>query len=65
MNHIASISNNKQENILSFKEKAYFCSPQIWRRVRVAEGARLESVYRGNSIGGSNPPVSAKNGQMV
>ena len=26
---------------------------------RVAEGARLESVYRGNSIGGSNPPLSA------
>jgi peptidoglycan/xylan/chitin deacetylase (PgdA/CDA1 family) len=25
----------------------------------VVEGARLESVYRGNSIGGSNPPVSA------
>ena len=31
-----------------------------WRRVRVAEGARLESVYTGNRIGGSNPPVSAK-----
>ena len=26
---------------------------------REAEGARLESVYRGNSIGGSNPPLSA------
>ena len=25
----------------------------------MAEGARLESVYRGNSIGGSNPPFSA------
>ncbi len=31
----------------------------IWRRVRVVEGARLESVYRGNSIKGSNPFVSA------
>jgi hypothetical protein len=26
----------------------------------VAEGARLESVYRGNSIAGSNPALSAK-----
>jgi hypothetical protein len=26
---------------------------------RVAEGARLESVYRGNSIEGSNPSLSA------
>ena len=27
--------------------------------VRVVEGARLESVYRGNSIMGSNPILSA------
>ena len=26
----------------------------------MAEGARLESVYRGNSIAGSNPALSAK-----
>ncbi len=26
---------------------------------RAAEGARLESVYTGNRIGGSNPPLSA------
>jgi hypothetical protein len=26
---------------------------------RVVEGARLESVYRGNSIEGSNPSLSA------
>jgi hypothetical protein len=26
---------------------------------RVAEGARLESVYTGNRIGGSNPSLSA------
>ena len=31
----------------------------IWRDVRVVEGARLESVYRGNSIRGSNPLLSA------
>ena len=27
----------------------------------MVEGARLESVYRGNSIEGSNPSVSAQN----
>ena len=27
----------------------------------MAEGARLESVYTGNRIGGSNPPLSAIN----
>ena len=31
----------------------------IWRGGRVVEGARLESVYRGNSIMGSNPILSA------
>jgi putative endonuclease len=30
-----------------------------WRDGRVAEGGRLESVYTGNGIGGSNPPPSA------
>ncbi len=32
---------------------------KAWRRVRVVEGARLESVYTGNCIKGSNPFVSA------
>ena len=32
-----------------------------WRDGRVVEGARLESVYRGNSIEGSNPSLSAMN----
>ena len=32
---------------------------KIWRDVRVVEGARLERVYRGNSIVGSNPTFSA------
>ena len=31
-----------------------------WRGGRVVEGARLESVYGGNSIAGSNPAPSAK-----
>ena len=30
-----------------------------WRRVRVVEGARLESVYTGNRIASSNLAVSA------
>ena len=32
----------------------------FWRGVRVAEGARLESVCRGNPTEGSNPSLSAK-----
>ena len=32
----------------------------IWRDVRVVEGARLESVYRGNSIRSSNLLLSAR-----
>ena len=35
------------------------CINIIWRGGRVVEGARLESVYRGNSIMGSNPILSA------
>ena len=34
-------------------------SKKHWRDGRVVEGARLESVYRGNSIMGSNPILSA------
>jgi hypothetical protein len=33
----------------------------LWRDGRVAEGARLESVYTGNRIVGSNPTLSASN----
>ena len=32
---------------------------KLWRGGRVAEGARLESVYTGNRIEGSNPSLSA------
>jgi hypothetical protein len=32
-----------------------------WRDGRVAEGARLESVYTFTGIGGSNPSLSAIN----
>jgi hypothetical protein len=34
-------------------------SQEIRRGGRVAEGARLESVYAGNRIEGSNPSLSA------
>ena len=37
----------------------YFDLLFYWRLVRVVEGARLESVYTGNCIEGSNPSVSA------
>ena len=36
------------------------CRDKKWRRVRVVEGARLESVYMGNCIMSSNLIVSAK-----
>ena len=42
------------------KLKCIFAVLKKWRRVRVVEGARLESVYRGNSIASSNLAVSAK-----
>ena len=31
---------------------------EVWRDVRVVEGARLESVCGGNSTVGSNPTLS-------
>ncbi len=37
----------------------YLCRPLTGRRVRVVEGARLESVYTGNCIASSNLAVSA------
>ena len=35
-----------------------------WRDVRVVEGARLESVYTGNCIKGSNPFLSARKNRL-
>jgi hypothetical protein len=37
----------------------------MWRDGRVVEGARLESVFRGNSNEGSNPSLSASVFSMV
>ena len=34
-------------------------SELVWRGGRVVEGARLERVYTGNRIEGSNPSLSA------
>ena len=45
-------------------QELYICSPS-GRGVRVAEGARLESVYRGNSIAGSNPALSAVKSNLL
>ncbi len=53
--------------LYSFKKLLYFnknctfaaLSNPLRRGVRVVEGARLESVYMGNCIAGSNPALSA------
>ena len=57
--------NNKFENLLIFF-LTYICrsgklifAESTRRDVRVVEGARLESVYTGNCIWGSNPHLSA------
>ena len=41
------------------------CNNNSRRGGRVVEGARLESVYRGNSIMGSNPILSANKVKIV
>ena len=48
-----------QKKYSACKAETLFLPSLKRRRVRVVEGARLESVYRGNSIKGSNPFVSA------
>ena len=37
----------------------HLLSELVWRGGRVVEGARLERVYTGNRIEGSNPSLSA------
>jgi hypothetical protein len=44
---------------VSFYMCLYISGAPRWRDGRVAEGARLESVYTGNRIVGSNPTPSA------
>jgi hypothetical protein len=49
---------NREFRLLSRMLLHYF--PMRRRDGRVAEGARLESVFRGNSNVGSNPTLSAR-----
>src|SRR5580692_3271798 len=44
---------------LSRRGPSLYCARRVRRGGRVAEGARLESVYTGNRIVGSNPTLSA------
>jgi hypothetical protein len=51
------------KNIRKGSAEALFLPPVLKsgrRGVRVVEGARLESVYSGNAIAGSNPALSAR-----
>ena len=48
------------QSLRSLQKGACYSGDWIRRDGRVAEGARLESVYRGNSIQGSNPCLSAR-----
>jgi hypothetical protein len=43
-----------------FRDQALAGSGRMRRDGRVVEGARLESVYTGNRIAGSNPALSAR-----
>src|ERR1700688_604709 len=44
---------------LSRRGLSLYCARRVRRGGRVAEGARLESVYTGNRIVGSDPTLSA------
>src|SRR5579859_5234329 len=62
---VVRFSNITQTRIRAWPARPEIClyndsSPNLRRRDgRVAEGARLESVFRGNSNVGSNPTLSA------
>ena len=62
MEEVAAVTTANAEKIFGANiHTTYFCAPQKkWRRVRVVEGARLESVYTGNCIASSNLAVSAE-----
>jgi hypothetical protein len=53
------ISPRRQVGLSRPLPSLYCARFQSWRGGRVAEGARLESVYTGNRIVGSNPTLSA------
>lgn len=48
------------KTLYGFNKNCTFAALQNRRGVRVVEGARLESVYMGNCIAGSNPALSAE-----
>ena len=50
---------SKRTSVTQRPRGAHLLNPLIRRDVRVVEGARLESVCRGNSTVGSNPTLSA------
>ena len=50
-----------EEQVLGLRFCLAVASRKRRRDGRVAEGARLESVFRGNSNVGSNPTLSARN----
>ena len=49
-----------QSGVLGWTARPKLLILQVRRDVRVVEGARLESVCRGNSTVGSNPTLSAR-----
>lgn len=55
-----AVSSGRGNNFPNSKRKDYFYAPKFWRRVRVVEGASLESLYTGNCIASSNLAVSAE-----
>ena len=57
--HVGVISENRSRAVFERDGLIYFFAGLFWRGVRVVEGARLESVYTGNCIEGSNPFLSA------
>jgi hypothetical protein len=60
ISHLRHECNRKKLDSEATCLNCIFATQKLRRGVRVAEGARLESVYRGNSIAGSNPALSAK-----
>ena len=51
--------NRRHSNLISVQKFSSLHKINKQRGVRVVEGARLESVYTGNRIEGSNPFLSA------
>ena len=52
--------NRRHSNLISVQKFSSLHKINKQRGVRVVEGARLESVYTGNRIEGSNPFLSAR-----